>query len=154
MYQVVKNLPVPEKNINVGKSPRISKYPFEFMEMGDCMIFYADSLKDPNYKKIYGAAQSYARRVKKGFAFRFGKLEEGKYGCWKIPSDNNSSESNGVGKSSKKSGRKNRTNVGTITKEMLLGALEHEGTMVGASRLLGISSRTLSRLKQKFEMAQ
>ncbi|MEY4571009.1 MAG: hypothetical protein RLZ10_202 [Bacteroidota bacterium] len=152
MFQIVKNLPVPEKNANVGKGPRVSKYPFEFMEMGDCMVFHADNIKDANYKKIYGAAQSYARRLKKGFTFRFGKIEEGKFGCWKIPSDNKSFDGGKSVKSSKKSGR-NRANVGTITKEMLFGALEHEGTLVGASRLLGISSRTLSRLKQKFEMS-
>lgn len=145
MFEILKNLPVPEKNVNINSFKRASKYPFEEMEMGDCMAFSATSIKDPVYKKIYGAAQSYARRVKKGFTFRFGKIEEGKFGCWKIECDKN------VSKDGKKSSRKQRTDLRTITKEMLLGALEHEGTLNGAARLLGVSSRTLSRLKNKYE---
>lgn len=150
MFEILKNLPIPEKSVKNNHFKRGSKYPFEEMEMGDCMAFSATSIKDPVYKKIYGAAQSYARRVKKGFTFRFGKIEEGKFGCWKIESKKNS----GTGKEeATKKTRRHRTDVRTISREMLLGALEHEGTLNGASRLLGVSSRTLSRLKLKFDLA-
>lgn len=152
MFEIIKNLPVPEKNVNIKNIKKLSKYPFEEMEMGDCMAFGAESIKDPNYKKVYGAAISYARRTKKGFTFRFGKIEEGKFGCWKIPSEKNVVNENSEPKG-KKTTRRMRSNVKSLTKEMLLGALEHEGSLAGASRLLGISSRTLCRLKQKFELS-
>lgn len=153
MFEILKNLPVPEKNVMVNSFKRASKYPFEQMEMGDCMAFPAASIKDPVYKKIYGAAQSYARRVKKGFTFRFGKIDEGKFGCWKIPCDKNTVKENGEVTNTKKVTRRQRMNVKNITKEMLLNALEHEGTLNGASRLLNVSSRTLNRLKHKFEIS-
>jgi hypothetical protein len=148
MFEIIKNLPVPQKYVTAKNGPRASKYPFESMEIGDCLAFYAQSNKDAEYIKIYGSAMSFARRAKKGYAFRFGKIEEGKFGCWKIESDKANKQGDNV--ESRK--YKQRTSTNNITKEMLIAAFENEGTLSGASRALNISSRTLSRLKLKFEL--
>jgi len=148
MFEIIKNLPVPQKYVTAKNGPRVSKYPFDTMEIGDCLAFSAESVKDPEYRKIYGSAMSFARRVKKGYAFRFGKIEEGKFGCWKIESDKPNKQGDNV--ESRK--YKQRTSTNNITKEMLIAAFENEGTLSGASRALNISSRTLSRLKLKFEL--
>jgi len=148
MFEIIKNLPVPQKYVTAKNGPRVSKYPFDTMEIGDCLAFSAESIKDPEYRKIYGSAMSFARRVKKGYAFRFGKIEEGKFGCWKIESDKSNKQGDNV--ESRK--YKQRTSTNNITKEMLIAAFENEGTLSGASRALNISSRTLSRLKLKFEL--
>jgi DNA-directed RNA polymerase specialized sigma subunit len=142
MFEILKNLPVPQKYVATKKGLRVSKYPFEEMEIGDCLAFSAQSIKDTEYKKIYGYAMSFARRVKKGYTFRFGKIEEGKFGCWKIE------------QSDKVESRKykKRTSTNNITKEMLIEAFENEGTLTGISRALNISSRTVSRLKIKYQM--
>jgi hypothetical protein len=150
MFEIIKNLPVPEKKAArkfAGKEP---KYPFAKMEIGDCLAFNSESIKDPIYKKIYGSAMSYARRVKQGYTFRFGQIEEGKFGCWKIESTNSKYVSSGD--ESDSATRRKRGNTTQITKDMLITALEHEGSLSGASRLLNISTRTFSRLKQKFEL--
>jgi hypothetical protein len=148
MFEIIKNLPVPQKYVATKNGPRASKYPFESMEIGDCLAFSAQSNKDAEYIKIYGSAMSFARRAKKGYAFRFGKIEEGKFGCWKIESDKANKQGDNV--ESRK--YKQRTSTNNITKEMLISAFESEGTLSGASRALNISSRTLSRLKLKFEL--
>lgn len=147
MFEIVKNLPIPVKEKNFSGWKRANKYPFGEMEIGDCLAFKANGPKDPTYKKIYGSAMSYARRVKKGYRFVFDKIEEGKYGCWKVSvhTDNVTPEPVIKNKS-----RKSRRSTFHITKEMLISALENDGTLVGASRILNISSRTISRLKQKF----
>jgi hypothetical protein len=148
MFEILKNLPVPQKYVATKNGPRASKYPFETMEIGDCLAFPAESIKDLEYRKIYGSAMSFARRVKKGYTFRFGKIEEGKFGCWKIESDKPNKQGDNV--ESRK--YKERTSTNNITKEMLIAAFESEGTLSGASRALNISSRTLSRLKLKYQM--
>ena len=151
MFEIIKNLPIPEKvakSVHVRREP---KYPFKDMEIGDCLAFNAESIKDPVYKKIYGSAMSFARRVKEGYTFRFGMIEEGKYGCWKIVSDKQNR--NSLTKSDKQEKQRKRASTINITKDMLISALESEGTLNGASRILNISSRTFSRLKQKFELA-
>lgn len=149
MFEILKNLPVPQKYVATKNGRRASKYPFEEMEIGDCLAFPADSIKDPEYKKIYGAAMSFARRVKQGYTFRFGKIEDGKFGCWKIESDKPNKQSNVA---VEKTQYKKRASTNNITKEMLIAALENEGTLHGASRSLNISSRTFSRLKLKFQL--
>ena len=151
MFEIIKNLPIPEKIAKGKYERREPKYPFKAMEIGDCLAFNAESIKDPIYKKIYGSAMSYARRVKEGYTFRFGQIEDGKFGCWKIVSEKNKNNSD----SSKEQNSKERKRNSTvhITKDMLIAAMESEGTLNGASRILNISSRTLSRLKQKFQLA-
>ena len=151
MFEIIKNLPIPEKAVKNVHSRREPKYPFKNMEIGDCLAFNAESIKDPVYKKIYGSAMSFARRVKEGYTFRFGMIEEGKYGCWKVVSDKQNR--NSVTNSVKEEKRRKRASTINITKDMLISALESEGTLNGASRILNISSRTFSRLKQKFELA-
>jgi hypothetical protein len=151
MFEIIKNLPIPEKvakSVHVRREP---KYPFKDMEIGDCLAFNAESIKDPVYKKIYGSAMSFARRVKEGYTFRFGMIEQGKYGCWKIVSDKQNR--NSLTNSDNQEKRRKRASTINITKDMLISALESEGTLNGASRILNISSRTFSRLKQKFELA-
>ena len=150
MFQIIKNLPVPQKYVSDKIGKRASKYPFEDMEIGDCLAFPAESIKDLEYRKIYGSAMSFARRVQKGYTFRFGKIEEGKFGCWKIEDEKKKNQSGGSETSARK--YKERTSTNNITKEMLIAAFESEGTLSGASRALNISSRTLSRLKLKFEL--
>lgn len=150
MFEILKNLPVPQKYVLDKTGKRASKYPFDDMEMGDCLAFPAESIKDAEYKKIYSAAMSYARRVKKGYTFRFGKIEEGKFGCWKIEDEKNKNQNNDSQVPARK--YKTRANTNNITKEMLIAAFESEGTLNGASRLLNISTRTLSRLKLKYQM--
>lgn len=150
MFEILKNLPVPQKYVSTKIGGRVSKYPFEDMEIGDCLAFPAESIKDADYKKIYGAAMSFARRVKKGYTFRFGKIEEGKFGCWKIEDEKNKNQNNDSQVPARK--YKTRANTNNITKEMLIAAFESEGTLNGASRLLNISTRTLSRLKLKYQM--
>lgn len=151
MFEIIKNLPIPEKQKNKLYQRRESKYPFETMEIGDCLAFSATGLKDPAYKNIYSAAMGFVRRNKKDFSFRFAQIEENKFGCWKIES-NKYSNKDGESSTKSKSSRKERINTSIITKDMLLAAFEHEGTVIGASRLLNISSRTFTRLKQKFNM--
>jgi hypothetical protein len=150
MFEIIKNLPIPEKLTKNNFKRREPKYPFADMEIGDCLAFNAESIKDPTYKKIYGSAMSYARRVKQGYAFRFGRIDETKFGCWKVESKKNVSNAE-----SPKEAKRTYTKRGMtthITKEMLISALESEGTLMGASRLLNISSRTFSRLKLKYEL--
>lgn len=151
MFEIIKNLPIPEKAVKNVHARREPKYPFKNMEIGDCLAFNAESIKDPVYKKIYGSAMSFARRVKEGYTFRFGMIEEGKYGCWKVVSDKQNR--NSVTNSDNQEKRRKRASTINITKDMLISALESEGTLNGASRILNISSRTFSRLKQKFELA-
>lgn len=149
MFEIIKNLPLPVKGRGQRNGRRANKYPFEEMDLGDCLSFNAESQKDPVYKKIYGSAMSYARRVKRGYKFVFGKIEEGKFGCWKVATESEEREivvDNGI------RNRKRRSETIHITKEMLISALENEGTINGASRILNISTRTISRLKQKFEI--
>lgn len=148
MFEIIKNLPIPEKAHSSKHSRRTPKYPFAEMEIGDCLAFNSESIKDPIYKKIYGSAMSYARRVKQGYTFRFGKIEEGKFGCWKIEDKKFSASS----VSALSNPKRKRANTDFITKDMLISALEGEGTLNGASKLLNISSRTLSRLKLKFDI--
>lgn len=150
MFEIIKNLPIPEKAAKQNHVRREPKYPFKDMEIGDCLAFNAENIKDPVYKKIYGSAMSFARRVKEGYTFRFGMIEEGKYGCWKIASDkqNRNPETD----SDKTTKQRKRNSTIHITKDMLIAAMENEGSLAGASRSLNISSRTLSRLKQKFEL--
>lgn len=150
MFEILKNLPVPQKYVSEKTIGRASKYPFEEMEIGDCLAFPAQSNKDPEYRKIYGSAMGFARRVKKGYTFRFGKIEEGKFGCWKIEDEKKKNQSSDSETSAGK--YKTRVNTNNITKEMLIAAFESEGTLNGASRVLNISSRTLSRLKLKYQM--
>ena len=150
MFEIIKNLPVPQKYVSDKIGKRASKYPFEDMEIGDCLAFPAESIKDVEYKKIYGAAMGFARRVQKGYTFRFGKIEEGKFGCWKIEDEKKKNQPSGSEIPARK--YKARANTNNITKEMLIAAFESEGTLNGASRLLNISSRTLSRLKLKYQM--
>jgi len=152
MFEIIKNLPIPEKIAKSKHARREPKYPFKDMEIGDCLAFNAENVKDPIYKKIYGSAMSYARRVKEGYTFRFGQIEDGKFGCWKVESEKNKSVNTGSDSSSSSSKRKRNATI-HITKDMLIAAMESEGTLNGASRLLNVSSRTLSRLKQKFELA-
>lgn len=152
MYEILKNLPVPEKNAGFKKGKRSNKYPFNDMEIGDCMAFTAEGPKDPIFKKIYGSAMSYARRVKQGYTFRFGKIEENKYGCWKVASEKESLTSASQASGINPSKQRQRQSTLHITKAMLMTALENEGTLSGASRILNVSSRTISRLKQKFEL--
>jgi hypothetical protein len=151
MFEIIKNLPIPEKVAKSAHVRREPKYPFKDMEIGDCLAFNAENIKDPVYKKIYGSAMSFARRVKEGYTFRFGMIEEGKYGCWKVVSDKQNR--NSVTNSVKEEKLRKRASTINITKDMLISALESEGTLIGASRILNISSRTFSRLKQKFELA-
>jgi hypothetical protein len=146
MFEIIKNLPVPEKTVASKMPKRAPKYPFADMEIGDCLAFNAESIKDPVYKNVYGSAMAYARRVREGYTFRFGKIEEGKFGCWKIVSTKNV-------KVEEPENKRKRNSTINITKDMLISALESEGTLNGASRILNISSRTFSRLKQKFELA-
>ena len=150
MFEIIKNLPIPEKAANQKHPRREPKYPFKQMELGDCLAFNAEGIKDPTFKKIYGSAMSFARRVKEGYTFRFGKIEEGKYGCWKVESTKNvrSDEETITSK-----GKRIRGTTRNITKDVLISALESEGTLSGASRLLNISTRTFSRLKMKYELA-
>lgn len=150
MFEIIKNLPVPQKYVATKKGLRVSKYPFEEMEIGDCLAFPAQSNKDAEYKKIYSSAMVFARRVKKGYTFRFGKIEEGKFGCWKIEDENKKNQSGDSETSARK--YKQRTSTNKITKEMLIEAFENEGTLTGISRALNISSRTVSRLKIKYQM--
>ena len=149
MFEIIKNLPIPVKKSNLGSWKRASKYPFGEMEIGDCIAFSATGKKDPNYKKIYGSAMSFARRVKKGYTFTFAQIEEGKFGCWKVSKEDNPeveiTDTNFRNK-------KKRVSTIHITKEMLIAALEHEGSLSGAARMLNISTRTFSRLKQKFDL--
>jgi hypothetical protein len=153
MFEIIKNLPVPQKYATEKNGGRASKYPFEEMEIGDCLAFPSNSIKDAEYKKIYGAAMSFARRVKQGYTFRFGKIEEGKFGCWKIESSKPNKQSDvPVEKTQNQTPYKKRASTTNITKEMLIAALENEGTLHGASRSLNISSRTFSRLKLKFQL--
>jgi hypothetical protein len=150
MFEIIKNLPIPEKIAKSKHARREPKYPFKEMEIGDCLAFNAESIKDPIYKKIYGSAMSYSRRVKEGYTFRFGQIEDGKFGCWKIVSEKNKNNSDSLREQNSKERKRNSTVH--ITKSMLIAAMESEGTLNGASRLLNISSRTLSRLKQKFQL--
>jgi len=116
MFEIIKNLPVPEKTVASKMPKRAPKYPFADMEIGDCLAFNA-----------------------------VGKIEEGKFGCWKIVSTKNV-------KVEEPENKRKRNSTINITKDMLISALESEGTLNGASRILNISSRTFSRLKQKFEL--
>ena len=147
MFEIVKGLPIPEKK-SLRNWKRHNKYPFGQMEVGDCIKFSAAGLKDPEYKKIYGSATSFARRVNDGTKFRFAEIEPGVYGCWKI----NAESKNSAGGQSETSRVRKRADTSIITKDMLIAALESQGTLLGASRSLGVSSRTLTRLKQKFEL--
>ena len=119
------------------------------MEIGDCLAFNAENVKDPFYKKIYGSAMSFARRTKEGYSFKFAMIEPGKFGCWKVANDKLVKTQSEVSESKT---RKNRVSPVHITKDMLIQALENCGTLSGASNILGVSTRTLSRLKQKFEL--
>lgn len=149
MFEIIKNLPIPVKENGLKGWKRANKYPFGEMEIGDCLAFSAQDRKDPMFKKIYGSAMSFARRVKAGYTFTFAKIEDGKYGCWKISTGEEPQQSN----TSEKKTYKKRVSTIHITKDMLIAALENEGTLNGAARMLNISSRTFSRLKQKFELA-
>lgn len=148
MFEIVKGLPVPEKVNNLNTWKRANKYPFADMEMGDCLKFNAENQKDPMYKKIYGSALSYARRVKQGYTFRFAMIEPGVFGCWKVESKKNHESEPG---SHPKPVRKRQSTM-HISKDMLIHALESDGSLIGAATKLNISTRTLSRLKQKFEL--
>lgn len=149
MFEIIKNLPIPVKEKGLNSWKRANKYPFGEMEIGDCLAFNAQDRKDPMFKKIYGSAMSYARRVKLGFTFTFAKIEDGKYGCWKVATGDNTQEQSNP---NEKRNHKKRVSTINITKDMLISALENEGTLNGAARMLNISSRTFSRLKQKFEL--
>lgn len=148
MFEIIKGLPIPEKKSSLKDWKRASKYPFGEMEIGDCIKFKAEGFKDPNFKKVYGSAMSYARRVKKGFRFVFAQIEPGVFGCWKVETNKS------IGEESPTPNVKLRKRADTtgITKQMLISALENQGSMVGASNVLGISTRTFSRLKQKFDL--
>jgi hypothetical protein len=113
MFEIIKNLPIPEKVAKQKHARREPKYPFKDMEIGDCLAFNAEGVKDPVYKKIYGSAMSYARRIKEGYTFRFGQIEEGKFGFWKIESEKNKSVSNSSDSSSSSS--KLLLNINSLT---------------------------------------
>lgn len=150
MFEIIKNLPIPVKEKGLNSWKRANKYPFVEMEIGDCLAFNAQDRKDPMFKKIYGSAMSFARRVKAGYTFTFAKIEDGKFGCWKVATgEEQQHESN----TNERKIYKKRASTIHITKDMLIAALENEGTLNGAARMLNISSRTFSRLKQKFELA-
>lgn len=149
MFEIIKNLPIPETKKTKTGSGRESIYPFRTMEIGDCLAFNAENVKDPVYKKIYGSAMSFARRAKEGYSFKFAMIETGKFGCWKVANEKLEKEQPEAGE---KRNRKNRVSPVHITKDTLIQALENAGTLSGASNMLGVSTRTLSRLKQKFEL--
>lgn len=151
-FEILKNVPIPENVKDLTGWKRSSKYPFGEMEIGDCIKFKADDNRDINYKRIYSAAMSYARRLQKGFTFVFGKIDEGFYGCWKVQDESNSPVQENENSPVQKKKYSKRQSTTHINKTMLISALERDGSLAGAARDLNISTRTLSRLKKKFEL--
>jgi hypothetical protein len=87
MFKIVKNLPIPEEKKGASSKGRSPIYPFGDMEIGDCMKFDAESVRDVKFKKVYNSAMGFARRHGGDYRFSFAEIKPGVYGCWKVKVD-------------------------------------------------------------------
>ena len=141
-FSVVKNLPIP-KGESDGHQGRNAIYPFREMDLGDCIRFEAESSSDSAYRKIYNSARSHMRRSGCPYEFRFARIDDRTFGCWKVDR-----EAAGSGKRERRR-RRTALEIDSIPVEKLKQALQDEGTVAGAARKLGLSPRTLVRLVEK-----
>lgn len=143
-FSIVKGLPLPEERAK-GAMGRKGIYPFREMEVGDCLRFSASGTSDPVYRKIYSSAKSHSRRAGGAYEFRFAPVGEGEFGCWKV-------EPSGSGSVRRR--RRSAAEIGAISAEAVRTALESEGTVAGAARMVGVSPRTLVRLAAKLGLGR
>lgn len=144
MFKIVKNLPLPEEKKVASAKGRSSIYPFGNMEIGDCMKFDAESVKDVKFKKVYNSAMGFARRHGVDYRFSFAEIKPGVYGCWKLKLDPGEQ---------KERRRKRRTNAElmSIRYEDIMDAMNKSGSTAGAAKMVGLTPRTFSRLKEMYE---
>lgn len=141
-FSVVKNLPIP-KGMDEAHQGRNAIYPFREMDLGDCIRFEAEGSSDSSYRKIYNSARSHMRRTGCPYEFRFARIDDRTFGCWKVDRD-----AEGSGKPERRR-RRTALEIDSIPVETLKGALQDEGTVAGAARRVGISPRTFMRLVEK-----
>lgn len=144
MFKIVKNLPIPEEKKTQGSKGRSSIYPFGEMEVGDCLKFDVRSSNEPQFKKIYSAAMSYARRHSGDYKFMFAEIKPGLFGCWKVR----------LKPGEEKAGRRRRktkAEIMSIKYEDMDRAMKEGGSTAGAAKILGLSHRTFTRLKEMYE---
>lgn len=145
-FRIVKGLPIPRES--AGKK---NKYPFDEMEVGDCLKFEATSRLDDGFKRIYASAFYHARKSGSGFNFRFAKIDDRHYGCWKVAVAKRGeagSEGRSKSRGEPKAKRKRRTmaEIRSIPVEAIREAWHSEGTVAGAARKVGLHPSTYERI--------
>ena len=145
MFKILKNIPIPEKKSSTSRKGRTSIYPFGEMEIGDCIRFEANSIRDNEYKKVYNSAMGFARRYKGDYRFTFAEVRPGVFGCWKVKAENEPKEA------SPRKGRRTNAEIMNVKQEDIMKALKKSNSMAGAARSVGLSVKTFLRLKHKYD---
>jgi hypothetical protein len=79
-YEIVKNMPMPDRSFDPKGGQYVSKYPFYKMEVGDCVLF-----DDANSARVaWSSAYAYSLKIQVEAKFEKRQLDDGRYGIWRV----------------------------------------------------------------------